>query len=60
MSWAPLGFGDGAGAEVIDEELFNQAREARRENLASWRGRKERLITTLFYGSPTGAYCGVP
>jgi len=45
---------------VIDEELFNRAREARRENLASRRGRKGRLITNLFSGVPTCSYCAAP
>jgi hypothetical protein len=45
---------------VIDEELFNQAQEARRENLASRRGRKGRLITNLFAGIPTCSYCAAP
>ena len=43
---------------VIDEDLFNRAQDARRENLASGRGRKGRLITNLFAGIPTCAYCG--
>lgn len=43
---------------VIDEELFNKAQQARRKNLATGRGRKGRLITNLFAGIPTCAYCG--
>jgi len=45
---------------VIDEDLFNKAQEARRENLVSGRGRKGRLITNLFAGIPTCAYCAAP
>jgi hypothetical protein len=45
---------------VIDEELFDRAQEARRENLASRRGRKGRLITNLFAGIPTCSYCSAP
>jgi hypothetical protein len=45
---------------AIDEELFNRAQEARRENLTSRRGRKGRLITNLFAGLPTCAYCAAP
>jgi hypothetical protein len=45
---------------VIDEDLFNRAQEARRENLASRRGRKGRLITNLFSGIPTCSYCAAP
>jgi Recombinase len=45
---------------VIEEDLFNRAQEARRSNLASGRGRKGRLITNLFAGIPTCAYCGAP
>ena len=43
---------------VIDEALFNKAQVARQKNLASGRGRKGRLITNLFAGIPTCAYCG--
>jgi hypothetical protein len=43
---------------VIDESLFQAAQVARRKNLASGRGRKGRLITNLFPGIPTCAYCG--
>jgi hypothetical protein len=45
---------------AIDEELFDRAQEARRENLTSRRGRKGRLITNLFAGLPTCAYCAAP
>jgi hypothetical protein len=45
---------------VIDEALFNKAQEARRQNLASGRGRKGRLITNLFAGIPICAYCSAP
>jgi hypothetical protein len=45
---------------VIEEELFDRARQARRDNLASGRGRKGRFITNLFAGIPTCAYCGAP
>jgi hypothetical protein len=43
---------------VIEETLFNKAQVARKNNLASGRGRKGRLITNLFAGLPTCAYCG--
>jgi hypothetical protein len=43
---------------VIEEALFNNAQVARQKNLASGRGRKGRLITNLFAGIPTCAYCG--
>lgn len=43
---------------VIDEGLFQAAQVARQKNLASGRGRKGRLITNLFAGIPTCAYCG--
>ena len=43
---------------VIDEELFQAAQVARQKNLASGRGRKGRLITNLFAGIATCAYCG--
>ena len=43
---------------VIEESLFQAAQAARRKNLASGRGRKGRLITNLFAGIPTCAYCG--
>jgi hypothetical protein len=43
---------------VIDEALFESAQEARRNNLASGRGRKGRLITNLFAGLLTCAHCG--
>jgi hypothetical protein len=43
---------------VIEESLFQAAQVARRKNLASGRGRKGRLITNLFAGIPTCAYCG--
>jgi hypothetical protein len=42
---------------VIDEVLFDAAQRARQKNLASGRGRKGRLITNLFAGIPTCAYC---
>jgi hypothetical protein len=43
---------------VIDESLFQAAQVARQKNLASGRGRKGSLITNLFAGIPTCAYCG--
>jgi hypothetical protein len=43
---------------VIEENLFQAAQVARQKNLASGRGRKGRLITNLFAGIPTCAYCG--
>jgi Recombinase len=43
---------------VIEESLFQAAQVARQKNLASGRGRKGRLITNLFAGIPTCAYCG--
>lgn len=45
---------------VIGEDLFYAAQEARRKNLASGRGRKGRLITNLFGGLLTCAYCAAP
>jgi hypothetical protein len=45
---------------VIEESLFQAAQEARRKNLASGRGRKGRLITNLFAGILTCAYCANP
>jgi len=45
---------------VIGEDLFYAAQEARRKNLASGRGRKGRLITNLFGGILTCAYCAAP
>jgi hypothetical protein len=45
---------------VIEEGLFLAAQVARQENLASGRGRKGRLITNLFRGIPTCAYCASP
>jgi len=45
---------------VIDEGLFQAAQIARRNNLASGRGRKGRLLTNLFRGIPTCAYCASP
>jgi hypothetical protein len=45
---------------VVDEDLFNRAQQARRENLVSRRGRKGSLITNLFGGIPTCAYCDAP
>jgi hypothetical protein len=45
---------------VIEEGLFQAAQVARRKNLADGRGRKGRLITNLFAGIPTCAYCGGP
>ena len=45
---------------VIEESLFQAAQVARRKNLASGRGRKGRLITNLFAGIPTCAYCASP
>ena len=43
---------------VIDEGVFQAAQVARQKNLASGRGRKGRLITNLFAGIPSCAYCG--
>jgi hypothetical protein len=45
---------------VIEESLFLAAQIARQENLVSGRGRKGRLITNLFRGIPTCAYCSSP
>src|SRR6266850_1932842 len=45
---------------AIDESLFQAAQLARRNNLASGRGRKGRLLTNLFRGIPTCAYCASP
>jgi hypothetical protein len=45
---------------VIEESLFLAAQVARQKNLASGRGRKGRLITNLFRGIPTCAYCADP
>ena len=45
---------------VIGEDLFYAAREARRKNLESGRGRKGRLITNLFGSLLTCAYCAAP
>ena len=45
---------------VIEESLFLAAQVARQENLASGRGRKGRLITNLFRGISTCAYCASP
>jgi hypothetical protein len=45
---------------VIEESLFQAAQVARRKNLASGRGRKGRLITNIFAGIPTCAYCASP
>jgi hypothetical protein len=45
---------------AIGEDLFYAAQAARRKNLASGRGRKGRLITNLFGGLLTCAYCGAP
>ena len=45
---------------VIEESLFQAAQVARRKNLASGRGRKGWLITNLFAGIPTCAYCASP
>ena len=45
---------------VIEESLFLAAQVARQKNLASGRGRKGRLITNLFRGIPTCAYCASP
>jgi DNA-binding CsgD family transcriptional regulator len=45
---------------VIEESLFRAAQEARVKNLASGRGRKGRLITNLFAGLTTCAYCDSP
>jgi hypothetical protein len=45
---------------AIDESLFRAAQVARQNNLASGRGRKGRLLTNLFRGIPTCAYCASP
>ncbi|MBR1267655.1 recombinase family protein [Bradyrhizobium sp. AUGA SZCCT0222] len=45
---------------VIQESLFQAAQEARQRNLAIGRGRKGRLITNLFAGLTTCAYCNSP
>ena len=45
---------------VIDESLFQAAQIARQENLASGRGRKGYLLTNLFRGILTCAYCASP
>jgi hypothetical protein len=45
---------------VIEESLFQTAQVARRKNLSSGRGRKGRLITNIFAGIPTCAYCASP
>jgi hypothetical protein len=45
---------------VIEESLFLAAQVARQKNLASGRGRKGRLMTNLFRGIPTCAYCASP
>jgi hypothetical protein len=45
---------------VIGEDLFHAAQEARSKNLASGRGRKGRLVTNLFGGILTCAYCAAP
>jgi hypothetical protein len=45
---------------VIDEGLFQAAQVARQNNLATGRGRKGRLLTNLFRGIPTCAYCASP
>jgi hypothetical protein len=45
---------------VIEEGLFQAAQLARQKNLASGRGRKGRLITNLFAGLTTCAYCADP
>ena len=45
---------------VIEESLFLAAQIARQKNLVSGRGRKGRLITNLFRGIPTCAYCASP
>jgi hypothetical protein len=45
---------------VIEESLFLAAQLARQKNLASGRGRKGRLITNLFRGILTCAYCASP
>jgi Recombinase len=45
---------------VIDVGLFQAAQVARQNNLATGRGRKGRLLTNLFRGIPTCAYCASP
>jgi len=45
---------------ATDESLFDAAQEARQNNLASGRGRKGKLLTNLFRGIPTCAYCASP
>lgn len=45
---------------AIDEETFNAARAASRENLLRSRGRKGRFLTNLFAGLTNCLYCGAP
>jgi Recombinase len=45
---------------AIDDSLFHAAQVARQNNLASGRGRKGTLLTNLFRGIPTCAYCASP
>jgi hypothetical protein len=45
---------------VIEESLFEAAQIARQKNLASGRGRKGHLVTNLFAGLMTCAYCAGP
>src|SRR5882672_4267939 len=45
---------------AINERLFHAAQIARQNNLASGRGRKGKLLTHLFRGIPTCAYCASP
>ena len=45
---------------AIEESLFRSAQLARQNNLASGRGRKGELLTNLFRGIPTCAYCASP
>jgi hypothetical protein len=45
---------------VIEESVFQAAQRARQKNLAAGRGRKGSVLTNLFGGIPTCAYCGSP
>ncbi|MBR1236559.1 recombinase family protein [Bradyrhizobium sp. AUGA SZCCT0182] len=57
----PVGYPEpGYYPPVIQESLFQAAQEARQRNLAIGRGRKGRLITNLFAGLTTCAYCNSP
>jgi len=45
---------------IIDENTFDAAQAARRQNLASGRGRKGNSLANLFNGLTTCFYCGDP